>query len=397
MFEQWIDEFEKLAFDVFDLYIYHDDIVDVHSLSHECRRVFEILYDRNFRKDSMHDFFDITNENNVNVVIFITSQILTTRHDSIELKKWRTNQFIDDANRHEYDDIWERNLARKFDIVIIDEIHIMKDIFFDIIVTIKWLMIAFLILMIDTSLFNDISNLKDFMTLFEHSNAKKWWNRREFARVNIIENFNLWYLFDDHEETKLRLTNYVVKEFLLNNSMIFIQKEQYLEKIYEKCFLRRIHASIMKEIEDKIIEKILSKMKIAFLNCKLTKTKNLNYRVAMKKHLSYIINFDNMNIRKKAFKINLRIFRKMNMMSFWSSLMKLKKKDMNLKIINQKKFIDDDNLANKWFSILSSNKSLNNIERIMIICIDAFDIKVLLKNFKFQVNFHFHLQRTSLK
>ena len=62
----------------------------------------------------MHNFFDILNENNVNIIIFIISQILITRHDSIELKKWKKNQSIDNEDKHQYDHIWKRNFARKF-------------------------------------------------------------------------------------------------------------------------------------------------------------------------------------------------------------------------------------------------------------------------------------------
>ena len=158
---------------VFDFYVYHENVNDVHFFAHNYRKVFDIFFNRNFHKNSMHQFFDIFNENNVDIVIFITSQILTTRHDSIELKKWKKNYSIENANKHEYDHIWKRNFVEKFQIMIIDETHIIKKISINITITIKWLMIVFFILMTKIFLFNDISNFKDFITLFEHSNAKK--------------------------------------------------------------------------------------------------------------------------------------------------------------------------------------------------------------------------------
>ena len=177
--------------------MYHENVVDVHSLAHDCRRVFDILFNRISHKSSMHNFFDIFNENNVNIVIFITSQILATRHDSTKLKKWKKNQLIDDANKHQYDHIWERNLARKFQTMIIDETHIIKKISNDITIIIKWLMIDFLILMTRIFLFNDILDFKKFITLLEHFDVKKWWDSRELVRMNINFDFNFWYLFDD--------------------------------------------------------------------------------------------------------------------------------------------------------------------------------------------------------
>ena len=172
------------------------------------------------------------------------------------------------------------------------------------------------------------------------------------------------------------------------------QKSQYLKKIYEKCLLRRIHANTFKKMKNKMIDQTFFKIKIIFLNCKFTSKKMKSYRASMKKHLSFIINFVD---DKKKSKFNLNMFRKTNMLSLWHSFMKLKKMNLNFRITNQRKLIDDINLANKWFDILSFVESLNNTIRLMIMCINIFDTRTLLKNLKSQVSSYSRRQCTSLK
>ena len=165
--------------------------------------------------------------------------------------------------------------------------------------------------------------------------------------MNIKFDFNLWSLFDDHEKTKLRLTNYVVKKFFFDNFMNAFQKNQYLKKIYEKCLLRRIHASIFKKLKNKIIDQTLFKIKAIFLNCKFTFKKMKNYRASMKKHLFFIIKFF---VNKKKFKFNLNVFRKMNMLSIWHFFVKLKKKNLIFESRIKKNFLTT--------SILLTNDSI---------------------------------------
>lgn len=383
LLEQWVTEFNDLCPDVFGLYVYHGDVNDVHSLAHGCRKVPGILFSRDSHKNPMHQFFDTSNEDNADIVIFTTPQTLAARHGPVELKKWRKNHSIEDADRHEYDHTWERGLAGKFQTVIIDEAHIIKGISTDITATIKWLMAVFLILMTGTPLFNGIPDLKGFMTLLEHPNAKKWWDKLELARMGVESDLNPWSLPDDHEGAKLRLTDYAVKEFLLDSSMNAFQKGQYLEKIYEKCLLRRTHASTLRELGNKVIGQALPRVKAAFLNCKFTSEEMKNYRASMEKHLPFIIK---PSANKKRPKFNLGVFRKMNMLSIWHPLVELEEKGLDLRATNQRKLLDDTNLANRWFDTLSPTDSLDNTARLMTMCTSAPGTRALLKNMKSQVS-----------
>ena len=132
-------------------------------------------------------------------------------------------------------------------------------------------------------------------------------------------------------ENEITINELRRQEFFFDNFMNAFQKNQYLKKIYEKCLLRKIYANTFKKMRNKMIDQAFFKIKTIFLNCKFTSKKMKNYRASIKKHLFFIINFVD---DKKKFKFNLNVFRKMNILSFWHSLMKLKKMNLNFRITN---------------------------------------------------------------
>ena len=106
-----------------------------------------------------HALFSSEIENNVRTIIFITSQTLIIKHDSSALNKLRKNQEIDKSIQ-ELNENWNKIINDCFKMIVIDEIHSIKNMKTEINKSIEWFQ-TWILNMTKTSISNDIQDFQD--------------------------------------------------------------------------------------------------------------------------------------------------------------------------------------------------------------------------------------------
>ena len=192
------------------------------------QKIFDFLTKTHF----LMNFFD---ERNVRVVIIIIFQTWTIRHESNALQFWRKNQNTKN-NKNNLNNEWNRDLIKNFEMTLIDEAHAMRNFFFQITTTLTWLNSHFIILMIDTSLSNEIFDFKKLMRLIQTSQTNDWWNSQNLFRFEIIVDINSFEFKNFDFASILQFTKYVVNEFILRKNYDSFTQNVYLRKIYRHFF-----------------------------------------------------------------------------------------------------------------------------------------------------------------
>lgn len=139
------------------------------------------------------------------------------------------------------DKVWERNLSGLFDLVMIDEAHVVKNAGSGINVSIQWLESPFTVMVTATVLPNDISDSEGYIHLIE--GGRNLWNPLSLQTLGVSDDVNPFELPDDHAAAALMLTLRAVKTYITAPQANPQKRSFYLQKVWRKCLIRRTYVS----------------------------------------------------------------------------------------------------------------------------------------------------------
>lgn len=183
---------------------------------------------------------------NARVVIITSLPTLVARHGPPVLRGYRINKkgwnpniatqamYIPDAD-------WEHDLSGVFDIVTIDEAHQIKNPDTAAHATVAWLQASFHVLATASVLPNGINDFDGYMHFVDMN--RDLWQNDNLAKLKVEKSVNLFDLPDNHPAAVLRMTIQAVKTFITGEDANRDNAGFYLQKVWEKCLIRRTYAS----------------------------------------------------------------------------------------------------------------------------------------------------------
>lgn len=139
------------------------------------------------------------------------------------------------------DNTWTHNLEGCFDIVIIDEAHVVKNPETASHLAVTWLKAEFVLLATASVLPNSIQDFAGYIRFIENDNTLS--QPEKLAAIGVDKDINPFILPDNHTAVALRLTSIAVEKFITSTSKHKDQAGHYLSKIWAQCMVRRTYAS----------------------------------------------------------------------------------------------------------------------------------------------------------
>ena len=237
LIEQWADETKKFC-PRFNPIIYHGDKRAKKASIHS--RIEGILS----RDD---DIFN-GNEENGNIIVLTSMATLVRRHGPNALTSYRTSEkgYSKDAAsniKYNLDDDWRHSLANCFDIVIIDEAHVIKNPETLAHTTVTWLNAHFTLLATASILPNSIHDFDEYIKLIE--NNDNLWDPLNLEAMGVDRDVNPYTLPDEHPAICLRMTAHAVANFITDRAKPKYKDKAgyFISKIWARCMVRRTYQS----------------------------------------------------------------------------------------------------------------------------------------------------------
>ena len=400
LISQWAQEFNLICLEFFQIYLYYDE--------RRAKRE-DVLLDIQSIKDTLNKTHSMFNdeEQNSRIIVIFNYVTWAKRNESKSLKTWRRN--IKDLSKRDaieletqLDHRWHENLFNCFDIIICDEAHVLKSFATKTTIVIDWLNAKFHILIIATSMSNEMNDWSEYISLIESKNAKQWWSDTSLTIMSVDKNVNSFDLTNDHLVVKLKLTQKTTKKFLFRYSISSVIKNLYLRKIWEIVLLKRTNSFRISFDENRRIEDVISFVQTIIINC-AHKSKETKKHTKLQNMLTedlIVVDFD-FDIKDKKSKWFLKIHRQLQLLFMFLNL-SLLDETFNLKIENMKIIFEDLECHMSWLKTLISSKifienlSQNLTSMLKKLMNDVSKIRVLFKNLRDQMR-HFFCERLSYR
>jgi SNF2 family DNA or RNA helicase len=178
--------------------IYHGDKRLRKASKHRC------IEGRLSRYDAIFD----GSEENGNKVVITSLATPVKRHGPNALVGFRTSEQgfskIDAGKIYfDLDDNWDYNLSNCFDIVIIDEAHVIKNPETASHLTVTWIKAPFTLLATASVLPNSIQDFAGYIRFIENDNTL--WQHENLHALGVEKNVNPFLLPDDHPAVVLQV------------------------------------------------------------------------------------------------------------------------------------------------------------------------------------------------
>ena len=117
--------------------------------------------------------------------------------------------------------------------IICNETQFLKNFDFNIITTMFWLFVFFLIFVTITLISKKIKNWANYMFFYESRKTNKWWSKKFLRKLNFNENDDSYAFFKNHFVEKLQITMNAYLNWVKNIFNAIDQKFR-LNKIWKK-------------------------------------------------------------------------------------------------------------------------------------------------------------------
>ena len=183
---------------------------------------------------------------NGRIVIITSLPTLVARHGPPVLTGYRINKKGWSANAatqamHDPDVDWVHDLSGVFDIVTIDEAHQIKNPDTAAHTTVAWLQASFHVLATASVLPNGIGDFEGYMHFIDMN--RNLWQDENLQQWKVDKPVNPFDLEDDHPAAVLRMTVQAVQTFITGDDANRDNAGFYLQKVWQKCLVRRTYAS----------------------------------------------------------------------------------------------------------------------------------------------------------
>ena len=237
---QWADEIERVT-KAFDVYVYYGDTRrgGIGSSKKLPRKI-----------DNDCFLFDGSPER-ASAIVITSYQSLTTRHGPSALQKWRVSKekwSKAEANKsaNVLDPKWPGNLAGQFERVVLDEVHLIRNLHALSSVAIGWLKASFNLCLSATPLFNSIEDFQGFVPLLFKPGGDLWGPeslKKMGLADTLAKDINPFKLPDDHPGAVLRCTSEAIAKYIYHDSVGSAVAGFRLGQVWERCLIRRTFSS----------------------------------------------------------------------------------------------------------------------------------------------------------
>jgi len=216
---------------------------------------------------------------NASVVIITSLSTMVARHGPTALKSHRIGNLgwsstAATAAIHEGDPEWEYDLSGCFDIISIDEAHLIKNPDTSGHCTVAWLKGSFHVLATASVLPNSINDFDGFISFVDIN--RNLWTEENLRAWKVNSSVNPYELPDTHPAAVLCVTTEAVKNFITGDG---VSKNAgfYLSKVWQKCLLRRTYVSKDPTDIRKTIGEALPNLQTRRIVCRFSKDEQKTY------------------------------------------------------------------------------------------------------------------------
>jgi hypothetical protein len=182
------------------------------------------------------------------VVVVTSLPTLVSRHGPGERLKWRIankgfSTLAAEAVRDVLDIDWEFGLSDLFELITIDEAHVIKNDTTASHCTVRWLNSPFILLVTASVLPNRIEDFAGYIPFLEP--LEELWSSENLQKWGKVDgpNLNPFLFADDDPACCLRMTTRAVKRWITGEKKNLKKAGYYLGMIWEQCMIRRTYAS----------------------------------------------------------------------------------------------------------------------------------------------------------
>jgi hypothetical protein len=219
-------------------------------------------------------------------VIITTLGILKSRNGPRSLAEYRRQKmkWTQEAATAMFqipDTKWEHDLGEAFELVVIDEAHLVKNPDTAAHATVAWLKASFHILVTASVLPSGIPDWEGFQKFIDIN--RNLWDPTNLARLGVTMACNPYTLPDDHPACELRMTTRAAETYVTNPTVPRALAGFYLGKIWRKCLIRRTYES--KDPRDPmgpLISGSLPRLEIRRIECSFSNEEQMFYNLISK-------------------------------------------------------------------------------------------------------------------
>jgi hypothetical protein len=217
-------------------------------------------------------------------IIISTAAVINLRNGPAAQSKWRRKEQgmtkkDADAVYNDLDPAYPGSLKFCFDVVGIDEAHVVKTKSTAAHVGMIWLKARFFLLLTGTPDLNsyaDIEGLSKFcLAKSVKGSGGNSWSDAGLSRLHVEKTVNP-YALDDHEDAAkfLRPTEYAIKQYILKPSLTPIERGRNLAAYYQSVMIRR---TIVSKVDGREVERDIATISQKQISCEFTETERKVY------------------------------------------------------------------------------------------------------------------------
>ena len=324
-------------------------------------------------------------ETNAKVIVITAPHTLAQRHGPRAQTTWRrkkrySKKFVDD-HKGQYDAEWPDGLVDRFDTVVLDEAHSIKNEDTEINLTISWLHADFHIFLSATPLLAGARDFKGFLALIEPRNAAELWSSESLTAMGLDADVNPFVLPPDHPGCILRATLKACNTFIFKYDITPTVAGYRMRKVWELCLIRRTYASHVPFSNQLTIGDALPKVHTSVYETAFNPAEQLQYDAIALELMPKLVRKDQ---KTKRTRWSFGILRKLSLACVWPDFMIF---EHQVKASTMPTWIDDSLFIWRWLKYVEKAKpgftapaKQDKAGQLKCLCIGSPKLRLLLKD-----------------
>lgn len=240
-----------------------------------------------------HKIFNGAEENAL-VLVVSTVDTMSSRHGpsaqmSYRMKSQGYSQHAAAVSMMDLDKSWQGCLHGMFDLVTIDEAHVVKNPEASVTITTMWLGASFYVLATAIPLPNAVRDCAGYVWLM--TGGKDPWTQENVQKWGIEKNCNPYELEDNHPGSALMFSQHALQTFVTGPNANPEKAGFYLRKVWKQSMVRRTYASQDPADPSKRVSDSLPKLYNRRILARLTDNEQDTYDALSKEPLRKIARF----------------------------------------------------------------------------------------------------------
>jgi SNF2 family DNA or RNA helicase len=302
---QWARELQRISKTLYVLLYYGDYRIESVPGTDRAKTVQSLI-----THDS--ELFDGSGKRGRTVII-TTYETWRSRHGPSALAAWRKSNKLPGLPAGVCDPTWPSNLSGKFQDVILDEAHLLRNPDSSQSIAVRWLKATFYLCMSATILFNSINDFKGYIDLIIPGDSECDWSKDSLDRLGVGPNVNPFSLESSHPGVVLQMTRGAIMRHIFNKNVTTTVAGARIRKLFAQMMIRRTLTSIM-TINGRsfMIGESIPPSHSTVINCRFTVDERSLYTHLCASHYRGLITIVN-----DRYIFNMRKYRMLTLLTSW--------------------------------------------------------------------------------